>query len=70
MLNDKLTILVVIGTDCTDSYKSNYHTILRIYNILVLRYCKHMLKEKIVTLLPYLTLFYSLLYTSIRILKI
>ena len=23
----ELTTLVVIGTDCTDSYKSNYHTI-------------------------------------------
>ena len=23
----ELTNLVVIGTDCTDSYKSNYHTI-------------------------------------------
>jgi hypothetical protein len=23
----KLTVLVVIGTDCTGSYKSNYHTI-------------------------------------------
>ena len=34
-MEHKLTILVVLGTGWTDSYKSNYHTILKNVTILL-----------------------------------
>jgi hypothetical protein len=35
----ELTTLVVIGTDCTCSWKSNYHTIMVAIFIIILKAC-------------------------------